>query len=179
MSLKKKKLSRGHLRPRKKKKTTGKLEQITNPFNLCTAESKENFSNYASSEECSFCCLCCMILVLLVGLTLLGRTEERGLHACRRLQPSRFVQVQFRRIYRPCGVQISTILHHTLEKKRVWFMVSCAAWWLLSFFLTAAFASQNQNNKNGKHMARWKKIKMTCCALPLQPQKNICFQMPS
>lgn len=100
--------------------------------------------------------------------------KETGI-TCR-IQPSLFIQVQSRRIYRACGAQIHTILHHTLEKRRFdsWFLAQLDGSYL--FFLTTAF--QNQNNKNWKHMERWNKTKMTCSALSPQPRKSIWLQMP-
>lgn len=63
------------------------------------------------------------------------RLRNTGI-ACRILQPrlSLYVQVQFRGIYRPCGVQIYTVLHHTLEKKGFdsWFLAQLDGSYLFS-----------------------------------------------
>lgn len=126
-----KKLSRRPLRPTKQQ---GAWKKSPNT-NLCAVAQKRTclLHNYASIKECLF--RCCLYDISVTNLTLQPHLADpspsrRGLHA----EHSLFIQVQSRRIYRPCGVQIHTVLHHTLEKRRFdsWFLARLDGSYLFS-----------------------------------------------
>lgn len=103
--------------------------------NLFAVAQKKNclLHNYVSNKECLLPCCSCDIsgtnLVLQPHLAD-PSLSRRGLHA----EYSLFIQVQSRRIYRPCGVQIHTVLHHTLGKRSFdsWFLAQLDGSYLFS-----------------------------------------------
>lgn len=124
----KKKPTRGHRRTTKQQGVWNKSPNT----NFCAAEQKRNclLNNYASIKECRNYCNKSYSAVS--ASWPLSIPEETGV-ACG-AEPGLFIQVQSRRIYRPCGAQIHTILHHTLEKRRFdsWFLAQLDGSYLFS-----------------------------------------------
>lgn len=113
----------------------------------------------------------------LILANLSSSRKKQGLHA----ENSFFNQVQSRRIYRPCGAQIHTIVHHRLKKRAFdsWFLAQLDGSYLFLFFWQQPLLFKTKTIKTGNIWQDGRKPKMTCCVLLVQPQKSICFQMPS
>lgn len=123
---------------------------------------KGEFQQLCKPYRMSFCCLCWMILVLeilfLIQQTSLcpNRNRDCMQNTAEPFHPGT-VQENLSTMWCADSYSLSYV-----GKDEVWFIVSCSAWWLLSFFRQQSLLFKTK--KNWKHMARWKKIKMTCCA---------------